>query len=39
MYYVPLPDTLHLFVYLMQSLLFFCFLLDVIYRSMCAGDL
>ena len=38
-HYVPVPDTLHLFVYLTQSVRFFCFLLEVIYRSMCTGDL
>jgi len=36
---VPLPGTVHLFVCLMQSVLFFCFLLEVIYRPMFAGDL
>jgi hypothetical protein len=29
-YYVPLPGTLRLFVYLMQSVLFFYSLLEVI---------
>ena len=29
-YDVPLPGTVHLLVYLMQSVLFFCFLLEVI---------
>jgi hypothetical protein len=36
-YYVPLPGTAA--VCLMQSILFFCFLLGVIYRPLCAGDL
>jgi len=34
---VPLPGTVHLFGYLMQSMLM-CFLLGVIYSPVCAGD-
>ena len=37
-YYVPLPGSVHLFGYLMQLMLLFCFLLGVIYRPVCAVD-